>query len=121
MSDAAPHEASLQYRPIADGFVVAPQIRPDQVPAIADAGFTTIICNRPDGEADDQPDFAGVRAAAEKLGLATRFIPVSNQVGITAEAVADTQKALSEIDGPIFAYCRSGARCAKLYEIATAT
>jgi len=55
-----------------------------------------------------------VKAAVEVAGLAFRYIPViSGQ--ITAENVDDQAEALDELDGPVFAYCRSGARCTNLY------
>jgi uncharacterized protein (TIGR01244 family) len=34
---------------------------------------------------------------------------------ITRENVEDQAKALEELEGPVFAYCRSGARCTNLY------
>jgi sulfide:quinone oxidoreductase len=38
-------------------FAVAPQISPEDVQAIAAAGYKSIICNRPDDEGDGQPSF----------------------------------------------------------------
>ena len=50
----------------------------------------------------------------EAAGLAFRYIPViSGQ--ITAENVEDQAEALDALEGPVFAYCRSGARCTNLY------
>ena len=40
----------LDLRKVTDGFAVAPQIDENDVQAIADAGYKTIIANRPDGE-----------------------------------------------------------------------
>lgn len=34
---------------------------------------------------------------------------------MTAENVEDQAEALDELDGPVFAYCRSGARCTNLF------
>ena len=61
-----------------------------------------------------QPSAESVQAAAEEAGLAFRFIPViSGQ--ITMDNVEDQAAALDELEGPVFAYCRSGARCTNLY------
>ncbi|UVC13875.1 TIGR01244 family sulfur transferase [Mesorhizobium onobrychidis] len=104
----------MEYRQIAEGYSVSGQIQPDEVAAIKAAGFKSVICNRPDDEQPGQPSADSVKAAVEAAGLAFRFIPViSGQ--ITAENVGDQAEALDELEGPIFAYCRSGARCTNLY------
>ena len=104
----------MEYREISDDYSVSGQIQPEDVTAIKEAGFKSIICNRPDDEQPGQPSADTVKAAVEAAGLAFRYIPViSGQ--ITAENVADQAEALDELDGPVFAYCRSGARCTNLY------
>ncbi len=45
-----------------------------------------IICNRPDGEAGDQPLFEEIRAQAECHGIACAYLPV--QSGKVSEADA---------------------------------
>lgn len=104
-------------REIGESFAVSGQISPEQVRAIAEAGFSVIICNRPDGEAPGQPDAAEIGAEAKRLGLAFHYIPVFHS-GLTPENVEATRVAVAQADGPIFAYCRSGARSTNLYAIA---
>lgn len=104
-------------RPVDKDYVVAGQISVDDVAAIAAEGFKTIICNRPDGEAQDQTDHLGIKAVAEAHGLSFHFIPVS-PAGMTPENVEATKSALASSPKPIFAYCRSGARSTGLYNIA---
>ena len=104
----------MEFRQITDAYSVAGQITPAEVAAVKEAGFKSIICNRPDDEQDGQPSHQIVQAAAEKAGLAFRYIPVvSGQ--ITSDNVEDQAAALNEMQGPVFAYCRSGARCTNLY------
>ncbi|WP_192182718.1 TIGR01244 family sulfur transferase [Mesorhizobium amorphae] len=104
----------MEYRQISEDYSVAGQIQPEDVAAIKEAGFKSVICNRPDNEQPGQPSADSVKAAAEAAGLAFRFVPViSGQ--ITMENVEDQAKALDELEGPVFAYCRSGARCTNLY------
>jgi uncharacterized protein (TIGR01244 family) len=104
----------MEYRQISDDYSVSAQILPDDVEAVKTAGFRSIICNRPDDEQPGQPSAASVKQAAEAAGLEFRYIPViSGQ--ITQQNVADQAAALEELDGPVFAYCRSGARCTNLY------
>jgi uncharacterized protein (TIGR01244 family) len=104
----------MEYRQISDQYSVAGQILPQDVVAIKAAGFNSVICNRPDGEQPGQPSAASVEAAAKAAGLEFRYIPViSGQV--TGENVAEQAAALQDLKGPVFAYCRSGARSTNLY------
>ena len=99
---------------------MAGQITADQVAEIKAAGFKSVICNRPDGEQPGQPTAAEIKAAVEAAGLTFRHIPViSGQ--ITGENVDDQAAALDELEGPVFAYCRSGARCTNLYALIQAS
>ena len=94
---------------------VTGQISPADVSAVAAAGFKSIICNRPDGESEDQPAYAAVQAAAEAAGLTIVYQPVvSSQLN---DDDARTFGALFEsLPKPVLAYCRSGARCTRLFE-----
>ncbi|WP_027168039.1 TIGR01244 family sulfur transferase [Mesorhizobium sp. WSM3224] len=104
----------MEYRQISEDYSVSGQIQPDDIVAIKDAGFKSVICNRPNDEQPGQPSAESVQSAAEAAGLAFRYIPViSGQ--ITMDNVEDQAKALDELEGPVFAYCRSGARCNNLY------
>ncbi len=104
----------MEYRQISDNYSVSGQILPEDIAAIKAAGFKSVICNRPDDEQPGQPSASSVETAAQAAGLEFRYIPVvSGQ--ITSENVADQAAALEELQGPVFAYCRSGARCTNLY------
>lgn len=104
----------MEYRQISEDYSVSGQIQPEDIAAIRDAGFKSVICNRPDDEQPGQPAASSIQAAAEAAGLAFRYIPViSGQ--ITVDNVEDQAEALDELEGPVFAYCRSGARCTNLY------
>ena len=106
----------MEYREISDNYAVSGQILPEDIAAVKAAGFKSIICNRPDNEQPGQPAADSVKQAAEAAGLEFRYIPVvSGQ--ITEENVADQAAALEGLKGPVFAYCRSGARCTNLYAL----
>jgi len=109
----------MDIRQIAEGVSVVGQITPDDVPVIAAHGFKAIICNRPDGEAADQPLYSAVAGAAKTAGLEIRYIPiVPGQAG--AAEVDASAKALEELPRPLLAYCRSGARSTTMYQAAMA-
>lgn len=107
----------MDIRKIDDTVSVSGQIFPDELQELADLGFKTVICNRPDGEAMDQPSYEDVAAAAKTAGLETEYIPVVPGLAGQAEVEA-LRTALGEKDGPILLYCRSGARSGALYDAA---
>ncbi|MGE0419792.1 MAG: TIGR01244 family sulfur transferase [Acetobacteraceae bacterium] len=98
---------------------VAPQIRPEDVAAIAAAGFRAIICNRPDGEGADQPGFEEIDRLATEAGLATAYLPVISGK-VTDEDAAGFGELLDRLPGPVLAYCRTGTRCATLWSLTAA-
>lgn len=104
----------MEFRQITDDFAVTGQIATDDIAAIKAAGFRSIICNRPDDEQAGQPSAAEIAAAAEAQEIVFRHVPViSGQM--TADDVMKMAEALDEIPGPVFAYCRSGARSSNIY------
>ncbi|MBN7799131.1 bifunctional protein tyrosine phosphatase family protein/NAD(P)/FAD-dependent oxidoreductase [Parahaliea mediterranea] len=95
---------------------VSGQILPEDVDTLARRGVRCLICNRPDGEGADQPNFAEIERAAQAAGIAVHYLPV------TTGAVTDDQAArfgalLSAADGPVHAYCRSGMRSTTLWAL----
>ena len=90
------------------------QIALSDLPAVRAAGFRSIIVARPDAEDPGQPDFASVRAAAERAGLQARHVPVVPGQITDADVDAFTV-VLTELPGPVLAWCRSGARVATLW------
>jgi uncharacterized protein (TIGR01244 family) len=109
----------LELKRINDDVSVAPQISPDDMPAIRAAGFTTVINNRPDGEAPDQPTSDQMKAAAEAAGLSYHFIPLGRD-GVSAQMVDDERAVLEGSDGPVLCYCRSGTRSTTLWALTQA-
>ncbi len=98
---------------------VAPQVKPEDMADFAQQGFRSVICNRPDGEGADQPSFEEIEAAAGKLGMEARYLPiVAGKVGDTdAEEFGRLMESLPK---PILAYCRTGTRSATLWSLSQA-
>src|SRR5690348_4188429 len=106
------------FRHVTDDFSTAPQISVADVAEAAAQGFTTIINNRPDGEAPDQPRSAEIEAAANAVGLAYAYIPVRGAPG-PAEVEA-VRQAVAAAEGPVLAFCRSGTRSITTWSIGQA-
>ena len=61
----------MDIRQVTRHVSVAPQIFPEEVAALKAQGFKSIICNRPDGEGPDQPNFNEIEVEAQKHGMET--------------------------------------------------
>ncbi len=107
---------SLSFRKLDGDFAVAGQITPEEVQRVAEAGFKTIVCARPDHEEPGQPNFAVIASAAKKAGLHAVHIPVSG--GLGEGQLIRMEAALKDLPKPMFGYCRSGARAGSLYSAA---
>ena len=95
---------------------VRPQVQPEELPDLAAAGFRGVINNRPDREAPDQPTSAQLEAEAKRLGLSYWHIPIVPGKATEADARAFA-KALTEADGPVVAFCRTGNRSTGLFKM----
>lgn len=102
----------MPFIPLTPNYHVSPQLTVEDVKAAKEAGYTHIICNRPDGEAAGQPGAEDIRAAAEAHGLSFEDLPISE--GVSTNHMRRLREAL-KTDERILAYCRSGTRSALLW------
>lgn len=102
------------------GLAVAAQLTPADLPRLAAAGFRSLICNRPDGEAEGQASAGSIAAAAAALGMDFVLNPVIGSA-IDEAAITIQRQALDQLPRPILAYCRSGNRCTVLWALAHAS
>jgi uncharacterized protein (TIGR01244 family) len=109
----------LTIRPLNDRFAVAPQIAPEDLPAVKAAGYVAVVNNRPDQEDAGQPSGDAIRAAAEAAGLAYAAIPVTG-AGFSHPQLDAMAAALAGAGGPVLAFCRSGTRSTYLWALARA-
>ena len=104
----------MDLKKITDKTSVSPQITPQDMAAIKEAGFRAIICNRPDGEGADQPSFEEIEKAAKKAGIEAAYVPITSGM-VRDEDVTAFGAALKGLPRPVLAYCRTGTRSATLW------
>lgn len=104
---------------LTDDFATTAQITAQDIADIKAAGIQSIICNRPDNEGDEQPDFTSIQSAAEAQGLQAVHIPLSMPLqGRMPEAEAQAfAQALKDLPQPVLGYCATGARAATLWTL----
>ena len=106
----------MDPRQLTDTLAVAPQIEPEDFDALAQAGFTTVIANRPDSEVDPSHQSAAMAERAAQVGIAYHYLPiVPGQLG--PDQVQRFRAILDEAEGPVLAYCRSGTRSATAWAL----
>ncbi|EJF98001.1 TIGR01244 family protein [Bartonella vinsonii subsp. arupensis Pm136co] len=102
---------------IAPDIFISAQITIENIKTLAQAGFKTIICNRPDQEDPNQPDFSIIKAAAHQYGIKAYHIPIVPPTIKKSEI--ETMKTILKTDStPLLAYCRHGTRSIHLYRLA---
>lgn len=107
-----------EFRIVSPDFAVAPQFAREDFAAAAEAGFRTIINNRPDGETPGQLSSAEAEAAALAAGLAYKALPFTGAP--PPNVVAETAELLETARGPVLAYCRTGTRSVTAWAFARA-
>jgi len=109
----------MQINTLSDDYSVSPQIEVCDVPSIMQAGFKSVICNRPDQENPEPRQIEAIKAAVEAAGMEFAenvFDPSSfgpNKIERQAELLA-------RLPSPVFAYCASGNRCSIVWAFAQA-
>jgi uncharacterized protein (TIGR01244 family) len=109
----------MDIKPPSPTFAVSPQIGVEDIPAIVAAGYTTIICNRPDAEVPPSHQARAIGDAASAAGLSFIEQPVTHQ-GLNMEMIADQKASMDAADGPVLAYCASGTRSSIVWSFAQA-
>ena len=104
----------MQLKAVNSEFSVSPQIAIDELDAVAQRGFKSLMCNRPDNESQDQTDYGQIAQAAQDLGLEIEWVPVVSG-NISDTDVASFAKAFSTLPKPTLAYCRTGTRSITLW------
>lgn len=111
---------SLSFESLNADFAVAPQLEPAHMTEAAAAGFRSVINNRPDLEGGaSQPASDSIAQAAAAAGLEYAYLPVIPS-DIKPGDVAAMAALIDRLPKPVLAFCRSGARAARLYQLADA-
>lgn len=105
----------MELTRMSDHFATTAQIFVADLDAIKAQGFKAIICARPDGEGEGQPDFSEIAAAADEIGLTARYVPV-DPTGATEADHAAFEKAMEGLSGSVLGYCRTGKRAGMLWQ-----
>ena len=109
----------MDIRPLTPTYAVSPQVNPEDFAAIAAAGYTTVINNRPCEEIPASHHADVMRDAAEAVGLTYLVLPLTHSA-MNDQTAAAQKAACDASSGPVFAYCASGTRCTMIWALGQA-
>lgn len=108
-----------EFRTLSSQVIASPQIAVADLSVARDCGVSTVVNNRPEGEAPDQTPGEAIEAAARSLGMDYVAIPITpgsfNEAQV--HALVDV---LDQANGKVLAYCRTGTRSTLLWALAEA-
>lgn len=106
----------MELKTLTPELAVAAQIHASDLREIANAGFRTVICNRPDGEGNDQPVFAELQASARGLDIALHYLPAESGK-VTDEQGRQFGALMDASPKPVLAFCRTGMRSTTMWAL----
>jgi uncharacterized protein (TIGR01244 family) len=110
----------MQINYLSPDYSVAPQIAVPDVATIAEAGFKSVICNRPDQENPETHQIAAIKAEVIAAGL--EFAEnVFDPSTFGPDKIQRQSELLQKLPSPVLAYCASGTRCSIVWAFAHAS
>jgi len=109
----------MDIRPLTDRYSVSPQIDPEDLTTIAEAGYRMVINNRPCVEIPPSHQTDVMEEAARAAGLDYVVLPVTHDT-LGPDLAAAQKEACERADGPVLAYCASGTRSTFVWAIGNA-
>lgn len=106
-------------KPLSQTVFASEQITLSDIAAAKDAGVTTIVNNRPDGEEPSAPQGDAIEAEALAAGLRYVSIPIGHS-GFSEVQIDTMIEVLESAEGGVLAYCRSGTRSTFLWALSSA-
>ncbi|MCY4152499.1 MAG: TIGR01244 family sulfur transferase [Aestuariivita sp.] len=109
----------MTFSYINEKYAVSPQLEIKDLPAITAAGFTRIICNRPDEEVAEPQKAQVFRLEAEKVGIEFFELPLVYG-NMTPTKVNEQRTLIEQANGSVLAYCASGTRSTVIWALGEA-
>ncbi|MEM6940530.1 MAG: TIGR01244 family sulfur transferase [Pseudomonadota bacterium] len=99
----------MDLRQLSERFYVSPQISAEDLPEIAAAGVTCVLCNRPDAEVPPSHGAQAIQRAAEAHGLRFACVPL-DQASFVPAVMGENHAQGAGSEDVVLAYCASGTR-----------
>ena len=112
----------MDIKNVTDSLSVADQVTADDLVTLKNAGYGTIICNRPDGEGVEQPTAESLAERATALGLHWHWLPIKpgefseQEIAQFTELLENAERSKESV----LAFCRTGTRAITLWALSQA-
>ncbi|MBL4710779.1 MAG: TIGR01244 family phosphatase [Flavobacteriales bacterium] len=104
---------AVEFTKLAPDVYVAGQLEVSDIKRLVPLGVNTLVCNRPDGEAD-QTSSELISAAAEAAGIKFVYLPMTNPDDTVNQSSKFREVLVN--GGVVLAYCRTGRRSSALWQ-----
>ncbi|MEX0964881.1 MAG: TIGR01244 family sulfur transferase [Pseudohongiellaceae bacterium] len=105
---------------LSEAMSVSAQVQIEELAELQKHGIAILVCNRPDGESQDQPSIEELSEAASKFDMTVVSLPFRSGEQ-TSEQVAEFLQLLQDAEAQgkkVHAYCRTGNRSTCLWAAA---
>ena len=103
----------MKIETVSHKYGISSQIAPEDLRVIAQAGYKSIVCIRPDNEEPGQPKFDDIARTANGFDVKAAYIPVSGSA--TRSQLMQFREICEHLPKPVLGYCNSGARATSIY------
>lgn len=103
----------MKIETVNNKYAITGQIAPHDLPIVAQAGYKSLVCIRPDNEESGQPSFNDIAQTAGQFGIKTAYIPVSGSA--SSSQLRQFRQVCETLPKPVLGYCRSGNRAVNIY------
>ncbi len=104
----------LSLKKLSENVYSTQQIFSENIDFIAEKGFKSIICNRPDMEKPGQPFSDDIKKLSESKGIDYHYLPM-RPGQLTLDLIENMAKVLEKCEKPVLMHCASGTRSAMLW------
>ena len=112
----------MDIKTVTDSLSVADQVTAADLLTLKNAGYGTVICNRPNGEGVEQPTAESLAERATELGLHWHWLPITPGE-FSEQEIAQFTELLHQAEHneeSVLAFCRTGTRAITLWALAQA-
>ena len=113
----------MDIKNVTHSLSVSDQVTSDDLLTLKNAGYGTIICNRPNAEGVEQPTAESLAERATELGLHWHWLPITPGQ-FSDEDIAQFGELLGKAERSqesVLAFCRTGTRAITLWALSQAT
>lgn len=104
----------MKIETVSHKYGVSGQIEPSDLRIVAQAGYKSIVCIRPDNEEAGQPKFDDIARTANAFGVKAAYVPVSGSA--TRSQLSQFRAVCEQLPKPVLGYCNSGNRALSIYK-----